>query len=156
MDDRQKAILKTFVDNFNEDGDGTKPSSDAFEKVEKELKIKLPDTYRNFLLSYGYVYSPGILDLIVDKEKEMRDIQEFVELSKFVSTNQGYWNAGMPKDLLAFASDCMGNMLCFKIPDLKSEKVVDAKVYFFDHELVSEEEIASSFVDLIEHFNQLK
>ena len=39
---------------------------------------------------------------------------------------------GMPKGHILFASDCKGNMFCFKLDDCMS-KQVDLPVWFFDH-----------------------
>ena len=55
-----------------------------------------------------------------------------------------YWQAGMPDNVVAFASDCMGNLFAFS-RDLHDVAPDDAPVLFFDHDFMTVETVADSF-----------
>lgn len=144
--------FQSFVNRYNKSQHVNKPTSEEVEKAEQELGVTFPDKYKEFMMSFGSAYTPEILDLMVDNKIEQHDIQDFMKVSDFVQANKQYWNAGMPSEYLAFASDSMGNMFCFKKSDLTAMKE-DAKVYFFDHDFVKISTVADSFVELINSYN---
>jgi len=53
-----------------------------------------------------------------------------------------------------FASDCKGNMFCFKFTDCAS-KQIDVPVWFFDRDLCSVKKVSNSFTQWLEEFNEL-
>ena len=61
---------------------------------------------------------------------------------------------GMPKGHILFASDCKGDMFCFKLIDCIS-KQADVPVWFFDRDLCTVKKVSNSFIEWLEAFNEL-
>ena len=59
----------------------------------------------------------------------------------------------MPKGHVLFASDCKGNMFCFKLSDCVS-KQVDIAVWFFDYGLSTVKKVSNSFIEWLDGFNE--
>ncbi|HEY6019507.1 MAG TPA: SMI1/KNR4 family protein, partial [Candidatus Paceibacterota bacterium] len=79
------------------------------------------------------------------------DIQNFLLPSQMLEDTRAYEAAGMPKGYLAFSSDCMGNMFCFKIDECKIQ-LNDPSIWFFDHDFVEIESIANGFIEWLEKY----
>jgi len=62
--------------------------------------------------------------------------------------------SGMPKGHILFASDCKGNMFCFKLNDC-ANKQTDIAVWYFDHDLRTVNKVSNSFTEWLEEFNSL-
>lgn len=153
MNDLTNAF-QSFVSRYNKSQSTDKPTSGDIERVQHELGVVFPEKYKEFIMSFGSVYTPEILDVIVDNKVEQHDIQEFKKTNDLVQLNKQYWSAGMPDEYVAFASDSMGNMFCFKRSDLAT-KTEDVKIYFFDHDFVKVSTAANSFVELLDSYNRL-
>lgn len=147
-------VFRNFVGRYNKSQNTDKPTSEDIEKVQRELGVVFPDKYKDFIASFGLVYTPEILDVIVDNNIEQHDIQEFIKTNELAQANMQCWSAGMSNEYVAFATDSMGNMFCFKRHDLAVKKE-DVKVYFFDHDFVKISEVAESFIELIDSYNRL-
>ena len=57
---------------------------------------------------------------------------------------------GMPEGFICFASDCMGNMFCFKIDECKDKQ--EAGIWFFDHDFCEIEKIFNNFNEWLEAY----
>ena len=62
--------------------------------------------------------------------------------------------SGMPKGHVLIASDCKGNMFCFKLSDCAS-KQIDVAVWFFDQGLCTITKVSDSFTEWLAEFNKL-
>lgn len=122
--------------------------------LEERLKIQLPDSYKCFVLTFGNIWTPGILDLIDEKEIEIADVQEFWNAEKIVFDKENEWTSDLEEDLIPFASDCFGNIFCFAAEDLTLRKD-DCNVYFFDHDFDTIKNLSISFKQWIEQFNNI-
>ena len=60
--------FRKFADRFNKSANAVPSTQSDIDKFEKELNIQLPNDYKRFLLSIGNIWTPDILDLVVDKE----------------------------------------------------------------------------------------
>jgi hypothetical protein len=135
-------IHQEFVSRFHS-GKRPKPVADAkLDAIEQALNTKLPAAYRQFMMRFGVVYTPSILDEVADERLGFPDIQEFIKPAHVIRDTKSYWAAGMPEDVIGFASDCMGNMIGFRRQTVACD---DAPVVFFDHDYVEVSEIAPSF-----------
>ena len=125
-------------------------SEDDLDDAEGRLQTRLPTDYRNAVLQLG-LPRPTIelLDAIVDRELDLRDLSEFLSPAEIVSVTQDWRDLGLPEELVAFATDCMGNLFCFP---MQADGGGEVPVFFFDHDERTVDVIASSFTRWIEEF----
>ncbi|NQZ80936.1 MAG: SMI1/KNR4 family protein [Colwellia sp.] len=123
-------------------------------ELELKLNIFLPDSYKYLISSYGLVHTPNVLTKICDLGVDISEVQDFLSLEDVFSLSKLYEMTGMPKGHILFASDCKGNMFCFKLTDCAS-KQTDIPVCFFDHEFCTVTKVSDSFIEWLEEFNEL-
>lgn len=89
--------------------------------VESVLNVRLPDSYRNFLLAYnGGRPSPDVVDVDMAPGSPT-DVQVFFGIERGVATSDLLWNvhhlsARLPsRDLLPIACDSGGNLFCLSV-----------------------------------------
>ena len=146
--------LKQFADRFNK-SDDAKPSTQVdIDSLENKFQIYLPNDYKTFLLNFGNIWTPDILDIVADNELEINDVQQFWTIERIIYDKQNEWTSQLSTDLIPFASDCMGNIFAFIRHDIKSPSDT-ASIYFFDHDFDTVEKISNSFTDWIEEFNKI-
>lgn len=146
--------FEKFVERFNK-SDEAKPSTQIdIYALEKEFKIFLPNDYKAFLTSFGNIWTPNILDLIVDQELELNDVQDFWDIDKIIYDKRNEWTAQVSTDIIPFASDCMGNIFAFLTNEIKSPTET-ANIYFYDHDFETIEKVSPSFKNWIDSFNKL-
>ena len=129
-------------------------SSDDISELESKLNLFLPDSYKYLLSTYGLVHSPNVLTKICDLNAEVSAVQDFLSLDDVFSLSKLYEMTGMPKGHILFASDCKGNMFCFKLDDCVS-KEIDIPVWFFDQGNCTVQKVSNSFTDWLDEFNDL-
>ena len=115
-------IFNKFKTRFDKNDDLEKASESDIENLEKKLKINIPKDFQVFLAEYGNIYTPDILDIIVDNEIDLCDVQEFWTVKRIIYDKQNEWTAQLSTDLIPFASDSMGNIFAFLTSDLKEKK----------------------------------
>ena len=147
-------IFNKFITRFDKNDDLEKASVSDIEKLKKELRINIPNDFELFLTKYGNVYTPDILDIIVDNEIDLYDVQEFWTTERIIYDKQNEWTAQLSTDLIPFASDSMGNIFAFLTSDLKEKKKSSA-VYFFDHDFDTVEKLTDSFSEWIDNYNRI-
>jgi cell wall assembly regulator SMI1 len=146
--------LKQFAERFNK-SDKAKPSTQVdIDKLEHEFKIILPNDYKTFLLNFGNIWTPDILDLVVDKELDISEVQQFWSIDEIIYDKQNEWTSHVSTDIIPFASDSMGNIFAFLRHDIKS-LTETTDIYFFDHDFNTVEKISNSFTDWIDEFNKI-
>jgi hypothetical protein len=135
-------IHAEFVARFHL-GDRPSPATDEqIDGIGTELATTIPSAYRRFMTRHGSVYTPGILDAVVDRQLDHPDVQNILTPDEAIEGTKAYWSAGMPSDVIGVASDCMGNMIGFR---RQTGAVDDAPVVFFDHDFVEVSDLADSF-----------
>ena len=122
-------------------------------ELESKLHALLPDSYKYLLTTYGLVHSPNVLTKVCDLATDVSEVQDFLSVDDVFSLSQLYEMSGMPKGHVVFASDCKGNMFCFKLSDCIN-KHTDIPVCFFDYNAGTVTQIANTFVEWLEKFNQ--
>ena len=146
--------LNNFAERFNK-SDTAKPSTQVeINELEHEFQIVLPEDYKTFLLNFGNIWTPDILDLVVDKNLPISDVQQFWSIDKIIYDKQNKWTLHVSTDIIPIASDCMGNIFAFLRDDLKLPTET-ADIYFFDHDLDTVEKISNSFTNWIVEFNNI-
>lgn len=125
-------------------------SEDDLSEAEGRLRTRVPTDYRNAVLQFG-LPRPTIelFDAIVDRKLDLRDLSDFLNPAEIVSVTEDWRDLGLPEELFAFATDCMGNLFCFPTEAVSGGEV---PVFFFDHDERTVEVIAPSFTRWIEEF----
>lgn len=122
--------------------------------LESRLTAILPESYKYLLLHYGLVHSPNVLTKICDLGVDISEVQDFLSVEDVYSLSQLYEMTGMPKGHILFASDCKGNMFCFKKSDCDKLND-DIPVWFFNHDSRTVTQVADTFSAWLERFNML-
>ena len=81
----------------------------------------------------------------VERELDLAPLGDFYAPNEIVEETLGWREIGMPEELIAIASDGMGNKFCFDSKGLKRGTADGKAVWFFDHDFDTTEVIASSF-----------
>ena len=125
----------------------------ALDSLESRLQTYLPIDYRAAILEFG-LPRPTIelLDAIVKHELNLADASEFHGPVEIATITEGWREAGLPGDLIAFASDCTGNLFCFLASESRQR---EQPVLFWDHDFDTVDEVAPSFAQWIECYCDL-
>lgn len=128
----------------------------SFDISELEVKLNsfLPDSYKYLISTYGLVHSPNVLTKICDLNSDVSAVQDFLSLEDVFTLSNLYEMTGMPKGHILFASDCKGNMFCFKQSEC-SNKQTDVPVWFYDQGNCSVNKVSNSFTEWLDEFNKL-
>lgn len=87
--------------------------------------------YRNTVLQFGLPRPTAeLLDVIVHRELDLRDVSDFLGPSEIVSVTEDWRDVGLPEEFVAFATDCAGNLFCFPA---EAEAGGEPPVFFFNH-----------------------
>ncbi|WP_446653243.1 SMI1/KNR4 family protein [Blastomonas sp.] len=125
-------------------------SEAELQQTEARLHTHLPSDYRSAVCQYGLPNPIGaLLDVIVEQELDLKDVSEFLTPSDIVDVTVEWRNLGLSEELVAFATDCMGNLFCFPTaPDIRD----GLPVFWFDHDSTTVDIVASSFAAWIDEF----
>jgi hypothetical protein len=146
--------LDLFVKNWGSKQSMTPINSAYIAEIEQRLAAILPNSYKYLLSNYGLVHTPNVLSRICDLGVNISEVQDFLSLEDVCSLSKLYEMSGMPKGHILFASDCKGNMFCFKLSDCERQQI-DIPVWFFDHQLHTVKKISPSFIEWLGEFNKL-
>lgn len=146
--------IDLFVKNWGSKHSMVPIDSNDIVELESKLNAFLPDSYKYLISTYGLVHTPNVLTKICDLGADISEVQDFLSLEDIFSLSKLYEMTGMPKGHILFASDCKGNMFCFKLTDCAS-KQIDLPVWFFDHDFCTIKKASNSFIEWLEEFNEL-
>lgn len=139
--------LELFIARWMHPDHPPEPVSDeGLAAVEARFDFAFPTDYREAVLRFGLV-SPTIelLDAIVDRELDMADLSELLDPAEMVKSTEAWREMGLPENMVAFGSDCMGNLFCFRTDG-------GPAIFFFDHDFETTRELAPSFALWIEGY----
>ncbi|MEW4924421.1 SMI1/KNR4 family protein [Algibacter sp. 2305UL17-15] len=147
-------IFKEFSNKYNKNEDIKKASESDIKNLESEFSIYLPSDFKTFILNFGDLWTPDILDLVVDNEIDLNDVQQFWNIESIIFDKKNEWTSQISTDIIPFASDCMGSIFGFLTSDL-NERKESVSVYFFDHDFNTVEKKSDSFSEWIDNFNRI-
>ncbi|MFM7187930.1 MAG: SMI1/KNR4 family protein [Armatimonadota bacterium] len=127
-------------------------STDDIANIEANTGVLLPKVYCTFLLSFGPVYTPDILDIVVLRKSPIVAVQEFLAPADVIESSQTV----AVKGCVAFANDCSGNLFCFKRLPKAEPHLDDAPIWLLDHETGRTSKVAPSFDAWLSNFTQLQ
>ncbi|MGJ8692127.1 MAG: SMI1/KNR4 family protein [Thalassotalea sp.] len=147
--------IDLFVKNWASKSMMVPINSADIAELETRLCAILPDAYKYLISTYGLVHTPNVLTKICDLNVAISEVQDFLSLDDVAALSKLYELSGMPKGHILFASDCKGNMFCFKQSDCASSQP-DSPVWFYDHGLSTVNKVADSFTLWLAQFNKLQ
>jgi len=146
--------IDLFVKNWGSKQAMSPIASTDISALETRLTATLPESYKYLLAHYGLVHSPNVLTKICDLGVDIAEVQDFLSLEDVDSLSKLYEMTGMPKGHILFASDCKGNMFCFKLSDCGTKKQ-DVPVWFYNHDSRTVSQVADTFSAWLDRFNTL-
>jgi hypothetical protein len=146
--------IDLFVKNWGSKQSMTPIDSHDIAELEQRLSVTLPDSFKYLLSTYGLLHTPNVLTKICDLGVDISEVQDFLSLEDVYSLSKLYEMSGMPRGHILFASDCKGNMFCFKLSDCESKKV-DIPVWFYRHDLCTVNKVSNTFSAWLGEFNDL-
>ncbi|WP_448246322.1 SMI1/KNR4 family protein [Thalassotalea agariperforans] len=146
--------IDLFVKNWSSKNVMVPLNHSDITELEEKLAVVLPESYKYLLTTYGLVHTPNVLTKICDLNVEITEVQDFLSLEDVYSLSNLYEMSGMPKGHILFASDCKGNMFCFKKSDC-NHKQMDVAVWFYEHDTCSMHKVSNTFIEWLEGFNAL-
>ena len=147
--------FQIFSDRFNQNNAIVPVLQSDIDKLENEFKIKFPDDYIGFMIRFGNVRTPDILNIILANDLDLDDIQQFWTINQIIE-DKCIGRSSKPKTgLIPFASDCLGNIFGFLAADLQ-KGIQQCPVYFYDHDFDTMDKLVLSFSALIDQYVNIK
>ncbi len=150
-----RPLFKQFVEKWGDLDTPLRPCSEAsIAAMEQRLGTKLPDIYRAFLLEVGGLNAYRIYDDIESEDRQhVPELCHFNSPEQIIEEAEGWRDAGLPENMIPFADDICGNLLCFEKQSGPSE---DGPVYDWDHDVRETSEVAPSFLSIIEGYVEIE
>ena len=123
-------------------------------EAEEMLGVRWPESYRQFAMTCGAVYTPSLLELVREHKTGYSDVQQFLTPKQSV-TETRRWHLEPGGGCAAFASDCSGSFFAFRDLSIAEPRADDAAVWLFDHSAGEVFEQSKSFDEWIGRFMQL-
>ncbi|MDP2260821.1 MAG: SMI1/KNR4 family protein [Caulobacter sp.] len=112
---------------------------DDLAHAEDAVGRRLPDSYRAAVLEVGLPrLTIALLHSIVEQDIDLADISGFLSPTEIVESTVDWRELGLPDHLIAFATDCTGNLFAFDL---------DGSIWIFDHDYGTIDRLADSFED---------
>lgn len=143
--------IDIFIDNFCNKQNMTPIAPADILVLEERLSATLPESYKYLLLNYGLLHSPNVMTKTCDLSVEFTQVQDFLSLEDVYALSKLYELSGMPKGHILFASDCEGNMFCFKLSDCL-QATSDIAVWFYHQNMQTIEKTADTFQQWLGEF----
>jgi len=147
-------LQRQFVERFHAGKRPRPASEEQIAEAESALGLLWPESLRQFALIHGAVYSPSLLHLLVEKQSEFSEVQQFLKPKQTV-TETRRWHLSQSGDSVAFAGDSSGNWFMFRELSSSPPRPDDAAVWLFDLEEGAPVKQADSFDQWIERFVNL-
>ena len=114
-------------------------SESDLRRVETLYGIIFPASYRTSILVLGAPStSIALLDTIAENDIDLADISEFLTPNEIMDSTDTWREMGLPQNLVAFASDCMGNLFAF-------DQAGSPEISLFSHDSAEVEQVGASF-----------
>lgn len=144
--------VEIFLSHWGADITPSSESKKELSTLESTIQSPLPTAFKQLTHASHKLFCPAISSQISCRDLEMYDVQDFIALDEILRETHAHEQAGMPEGHLAFAYDCMGNVICFKKDELK--KGVES-VHIFDHTYNEMREVSENFEAWLKTFNDL-
>lgn len=123
-------------------------------RLERRLKSKLPEAYREFLLRHNGGQPEPATFVPADRDRPTEVINSFLALGgdpdvDDLATFLKLYKKQLPKDCLPIAYDAFGNLICIGLAGQER-----GRIYFLDHERGSKRVIAENWDAFLESFKK--
>jgi hypothetical protein len=147
-------LHRAFAERYHA-GKRLRPATAAqLNDAEAALGVIWPESYRLFAMAFGAIYTPSILDLVVERKPGLSDVQQFLTPKQSVIETRR-WQLEPAGGCAAFASDCSGSFYAFRQLPATEPRPDDSAVWLFDHDVGEVVEQAASFDKWLEQYLQL-
>ena len=147
-------LHRQFTERFHAGKRTRAATEEQIAEAETALSVLMPESYRQFALNHGAVYSPAILDGVAAKQPGFSDVQQFLKPKQMV-TETRRWHLSPEGGGIAFAADSSGNWFMFRALTSSTPRSDDAAVWLFDLETGEPTLQADSFDKWIERYLSL-
>lgn len=121
--------------------------------AEQQLGGRLPADFREAIIEIGLPRpTAALLTSVCETEADFADVSDLLPPEEMVASTLGWRDMGLPVQMIAFASDCMGNLFAFD----GSAPSPGSAVWFFDHETGETSLVAPSFAAWIQQYLDLR
>jgi hypothetical protein len=128
----------------------TSVTAAQLEDAERRLLTKLPLDYREAILDFGLPRTTiELLDAICDRQLDIANVGDFLTPQEIVEVTEAWRDLGLPEELVAFATDGVGNLFCFPTDESESDQ---QPVFLWDHDSKDIDAVAPSFSAWIDGF----
>ncbi|MDC7675057.1 SMI1/KNR4 family protein [Asticcacaulis machinosus] len=115
-----------------------------------DLRFNFPPEYEAVVTEVGLLSATGdLLEAALQKDTDFPVVSDFFKPADIISTTKNWQSIGLPNDLIAFASDDLGNLFCFR-RDGRSG------VWFYNHDFDEVSKVSASFGAWLDTQNKLK
>lgn len=152
VDCYEDSFIDNFIENFCKKQTLTPIAMADITELEARLAVTLPNSYKYLLSKYGLLHTPNVMTKTCDLSVEVTQVQDFLSLEDVYSLSKLYEMSGMPKGHILFASDCEGNMFCFKQEDCVKIGS-DIPVWFYNQNSQAIEKTADTFNQWLQGFS---
>jgi hypothetical protein len=147
-------VHRAFAERFHA-GKRTRPATaEQLAGAEAALGVLWPVSYRQFAMTSGAIFTPSLLDLVVERKAGFGDVQQFLTPKQSV-TETRRWRLEPEGGCAAFASDGSGSFFAFRQLAAMAPRADDAAVWLFDHDAGEVVEQAASFDEWLARFLRL-
>ena len=121
--------------------------------AEDALACKLPEVYLDQIAAVGVpIPSIDLLDEIDDRGLGLPDVTDFLTPEDILNTTRDWRAMGLGETLVAFATDCCGNLFVFKCEGQEPQ----SSVWYFDHDFGTTRKLADDFDAWLASYTALK
>lgn len=142
---------RAFAERFHAGKRLRRATETQLADAEAALGLLWPESYRQFALVCGAVYSPALLELVVGRKTGFADVQQFLTPKQSV-TETRRWRLEPGGGCAAIASDGSGSFFAFRQLLAAEPRPDDAAVWLFDHETDEVVQQAASFDEWLGRF----
>lgn len=122
-------------------------------ELEEKLHHALPSAYKYLFTTYGLIHTPNVMNQACDLSVNIENVQDFLNVDDVYELTKLYQMSGMPQGYVVFASDCNGNMFCFKSAQCEQAQQ-DIPVWFYDRNTATVTQVSDSFIAWLSGFNK--
>ena len=137
------AQLRSFQEKWGQAEYPPDTVSDSdLRKAGEQLEWQIPEDYAQAVLEAGLPRPMiALLDVIVDDELDIFDVSDFLNPDEIVERTKSRHEIGLPIHLVAFASDCSGNLFAFS----RAPEAAPSEVWFWDHDFDETRKLSATF-----------
>src|SRR6187402_3537824 len=107
---RRADLHRAFAERFHVGKRLKLATASQLADAEAALGVLLPESYRQFALTCGAIYTPALLELVVARKPGFGDVQQFLTPKQSAKETRR-WRLEPAGACAAFASDCSGSFL---------------------------------------------